>query len=734
MIRKIGNAFPKYLESVLHSYSLVFFGKANLFSIILLIVTFFDLYTGLAGLVAVITTNTAAYLIGLNQVQIRQGSYGFNALLVGLGLGIQFQPEPAFFVVLVFAALLTLFITVSLEGIFRKYTIPYLTFPFLLAIWAITLATRFYDALEISERGIYTINFMHRWGGLLFVDIYKWFSNLPIPETWVIYFKSIGAIFFQYNFIAGLIIAIGILIHSRISFLLSLVGFFTAYGFYTFIGANISELNYNFIGFNYILSAIAIGAFFVIPSAYSFLWVILLTPLISLVITSGGIVLDPLQLPLYSLAFNLVVAMFLYMMFIRSRFYEKPAITGVQLFSPEKNLYYQRNSQERFAHNKYFPFILPVMGEWTIMQGYEGEYTHKHDWRHALDFIITDEKENSHKGHGVAKEDYFCYGKPVIAPADAVVEEVLDGIEDNAIGDMNLNNNWGNTIILKHAEGLYTKLSHLKKNSFRVKKGERVRKGDILALVGNSGRSPEPHLHFQVQTTPFIGSKTMYYPLSHYIVNKDDEYLLNSYRVPRKNQRVSNIETQSLLANAFHFIPGQKINYEVFKSDNTKTIFHWEVMSNIFNQVYIYCHQTQSKAFLMNDGGIHYFTHFEGDKDTLLFYFYAAFYKVPLGFYKQLIITDRLPLNIMKTGVIKILQDFVAPFYLFLNAGYELVFTKKKEDFTKNEITIQSRFDLKLFKKTFRNAHFETTIEKNAIASFTIKEGQKTTQAKRIES
>jgi len=734
MIRKIRNTFPKYLESVLNSYSLVFFGKANLFSIILLVVTFFDLYTGLAGLVAVTITNTAAYLIGLNQIQIRQGSYGFNALLVGLGLGIQFQPEPAFFVVLLFAALLTLFITVSLEGIFRKYTIPYLTFPFLLAIWIITLATRFYDALEISERGIYTINFMHKYGGLLFVDIYHWFSNIPIPESLVIYFKSIGAIFFQYNLLAGMIIAIGLLIHSRISFLLSLLGFFAAFGFYTFIGANISELNYNFIGFNYILSAIAIGAFFVVPSVYSFLWVILLTPLISLVITSGGIVLEPLQLPVYSLAFNVVVAMFLYMMFIRNRFYDKPAITGVQLFSPEKNLYYQRNSRERFAHNKYFPLTLPVMGEWTIMQGYEGEYTHKHDWRHALDFIITDEKGAPHKGHGAVREDYFCYGKPVIAPADAVVEEVLDGIEENAIGDMNLTNNWGNTVILKHAEGLYTKLSHLKKNSFRVKNGDRVKKGDILALVGNSGRSPEPHLHFQVQITPFVGSKTIYYPLSHFVVRQDDDYLLKSYRVPQENERVSNIETQSLLTNSFHFIPGQEINYEVIKSDNTKTNFHWKVMSNMFNQVYIYCHHTKSKAFLMNDGGIHYFTHFEGDKDTLLFYFYAAFYKVPMGFYKQLSITDRLPLNIIKSGPLKILQDFVAPFYLFLNADYKLAFVKRKEDFTKNEIKMRSRFDLKIFKKSLREVQIDATIENNALASFTIKEGQKFTQAKRIES
>ena len=70
----------------------------------------------------------------------------------------------------------------------------------------------------------------------------------------------------------------------------------------------------------------------------------------------------------------------------------------------------------------------------------------------------------------------------------------------NNIGDVNLGDNWGNTIIIKHGDYLFSKISHIKEGSFKVRVGDYVKKGDVLAVCGNSGRSPEPHLHFQLQS------------------------------------------------------------------------------------------------------------------------------------------------------------------------------------------------------------------------------------------
>ena len=56
----------------------------------------------------------------------------------------------------------------------------------------------------------------------------------------------------------------------------------------------------------------------------------------------------------------------------------------------------------------------------------------------------------------------------------------------------------GNYIILDHGNGEYSVFDHLKKGSLRVKRGAKVKRGEIIAQVGQSGLSTEPHLHYEV--------------------------------------------------------------------------------------------------------------------------------------------------------------------------------------------------------------------------------------------
>ncbi|MEI6434783.1 MAG: urea transporter, partial [Bacteroidota bacterium] len=306
-LNKLTRLFPSFITGVLNSYTQIFFSDSRIFSIILLAVTFFDFWAGFSGLIAVIVTNFMAYLIGFNTYKIKKGYYGFNSLLVGLGLGVFYQPGTEYFIVLASASVLTLFLTLWLEGVIGKYALPYMSMSFLLGTWLVSLASRQFTSLEISERGIYMTNEMFELGGKQMVDTYNLMSDLNIWDSVRIYFKSLGAIFFQYHLFAGILIAIGLIIHSRIAFMLSLVGFFSAYIFYQFIGADMHELSYSYIGFNFILTSIAIGGFFIIPSRWSFLWVILLTPLISILLTSTQAFFSIFQLSVYSLPFNLIV-------------------------------------------------------------------------------------------------------------------------------------------------------------------------------------------------------------------------------------------------------------------------------------------------------------------------------------------------------------------------------------------------------------------------------------------
>ncbi|MCF8368311.1 MAG: urea transporter [Bacteroidales bacterium] len=722
-LRKI---IPGVIDSTLNSYTQVFFSNNRVFAVILLAVSFLDFYAGLGGLLAILVSNTTSYLIGFNRHNIRMGYYGFNSLLVGLGLGIYYAPGAEFFLILLFTSVFTLFVTIMFEGIIGKYGLPYLSLSFLIGIWVVTLASREFSALSISERGLFVPNELYGFGGPMVISIYNWFNSLPWYESVLIYFRSLGAILFQYNLFAGILIAIGILIYSRISFLLSLIGFFFAYLFYQYVGGNIYELSYSYIGFNFILTSIAIGGFYNIPSKYSFLWVILITPLISITITSTMAVLALFQLSIFSLPFNIIVLLFMYILKFRERNYRNPEIVIHQQFSPEKNLYSHINNLERYADLKYIPVSLPFWGEWTVTQAHNGEFTHKEGWAHAWDFEIKDDNLQTFKNNGNLVEDYYCFNKPIIAPADGIIREIIDWVDDNEIGDMNLEQNWGNTIIVKHDEKLYSKLSHLKKNSAKVKIGEHVKKGDILGYVGNSGRSPEPHLHFQMQETPFIGSKTLDYPIGHYMLKGENKFDLKFYQKPLKGDLVSNIEKDLNLSKAFHFVPGQTLKFSVLQGNDTerKTVL-WEVQSDMYNNTWIYCKDSRSKAWFKNDGNLHYFTHFEGNQKSLLFYFYLGAYKVTGGFYKNLVINDKLPVHVLNKRGLIFLQDFIAPFYIFINNHFRLEFLKRKSSITDSSISFASSVAVKNGNNLNRQLNFEFEIESKHIKRFTVIDGNR---------
>lgn len=701
----------EFLNGILNSYSQVFFSKNRIFAIILVVVTFFDWLAGFSGLISVIFVNGSAILMGYNRFNVNQGYYGFNSLLVGLGLGIYYQPGFAFFLLLIFAAIFTFFLTIWLENHFGKYGLPYLAWPFLLGIWMVSLAARQFTALEISSRGLYMINDIYGYGGTFLVEAFHLINNLPIHKSILLYFQSLGAVFFQYHLLAGILIAIGLLVYSRIAFLLSLLGFFSAYWYYLFIGGNLGELSYDYIGFNYILTSIAIGGFFFIPSKYSFLWVLLLTPIISIIISSTNIFFHNLQLSIYSLAFNLIVVMFVYAMKFRERNFTRPEPVVVQQYSPEKNLYTQQNYNNRFdILGQQIQIQLPFWGVWIVTQAHNGEHTHKQDWRHAWDFEMEDEGKKF-KNKGLNPEDYYCYNQPALAPANGTVQEILDEVDDNAIGEINLEKNWGNTIVIKHSQHLYTKISHLKKGSFTVKKGDEVMRGTMLAKVGNSGRSPYPHLHFQVQKNPFIGSKTTDYPISEYLIKNEKGYALKTYDRPVKDQMVAGIQKNDSLSKAFGFIPGQVIFFEFSIDGGLIQKEEWEVKTDIYNNTFLSCEKTSSLAWFKNDGKLFYFTRFSGDNNSLLYYFYLGAYKVALGYYQNLAVTDMFPLGILKNNFIRFLQDFIAPFHIFMKPEFKLKYINMVDDLSNSSILLKSEANLHISGRNSSLTRFEIFVD-----------------------
>jgi murein DD-endopeptidase MepM/ murein hydrolase activator NlpD len=421
-------------------------------------------------------------------------------------------------------------------------------------------------------------------------------------------------------------------------------------------------------------------------------------------------------LPVYALPFNLVVLLFLYSLKFREKYSYNLSEVYYQHNSPEKNLYIFLNNKERFRYKIFIPVKLPFFGTWKVSQGHNGDHTHQGDYRYAWDFIIVNQMDKQFKNDGNFPDDYFCYNKPVIAPENGIIEEVLDGIEDNIIGQVNLKENWGNTIIIKHSDEVYSKLCHLKKGSIKVKKGEEVKFGQIVALCGNSGRSPFPHLHFQLQSYPFIGSATLDYPLSNYVGHVDGNFSLHTHSRPIINQQVSNIEANSLLVSAFNFIPGQVFEFNG-SSGPEKQKVSWEVKVDEYNQSYIYCSKSNAKAYFENDKNLFFFTYFEGSKKCFLFYFFQAIFKIQKGYYQDLQIIDRFPLYLTYPKRILWFYDFMSPFVILIKSEFSLKCKEIDDTVSPSKIRLISKMSNYFLNKKIEERDFIIDIHNGEIAS-----------------
>jgi urea transporter len=683
-------------EAILNSYAQVFFSRNKTFALLLLLVSFFDIWAGVSGLISIVVANGIAFIMGFSPFYIKDGTYGFNSLLVGLGIGLYFQPGLEIVLLVILSSVLTLFIGLFIQGVFTKYALPFLSVPFLLGLWMIMMASSDLSTLGISERGIYEANEFYDIGGQSLVNLYHSIQNWELFDSVSIFLKSLGAIFFQSNWLAGLLILLGLLFYSRIAFTLAIFGFYVAFFFYGMIGANINELSYTYIGFNFILTSIALGGFYIIPSFYSYLWIVLLLPIVVLVTLSSMQWFAPYRLSIYALPFNVVTLLFLYILKLRYKPNAKLQEVSVQHKSPEKNLYFFRNNALRMSSMGLPDFQLPFIGEWTVTQAHDGEYTHKDEWRHAWDFAIVDDQDKQFKKQGNLVDDYYCYNKMILCPADGEIVNILDGVQDNEIGKVNLDQNWGNSLVIHHHSDIYSQLSHFREASFTVKKGDLVKKGDVLGTCGNSGRSPFPHIHFQFQTTPYIGSATLELALPHYMERIENQVSLKSYAKPAKSAKLLRGEAHPLLVQSLGFQSGQKFSFELVSGGDNSLVYeqnNWdfEVKSDTLANTYLYCSSTNSRAYFSLEANVLQFHNYLGNRRSLLYYLYLSCYKVYLGFYPNLNVKAELPPNLIYGAGKLFIQDFIAPFYIYLKSEYQLNYLSKIDGITSEKIELESK-------------------------------------------
>jgi murein DD-endopeptidase MepM/ murein hydrolase activator NlpD len=551
-------------------------------------------------------------------------------------------------------------LSVNLTSFLGKYSLPTLSIPFVITFWVVLIAASGYPGMGLMQKSSSLLFELNTNAPSHFTRLCHFFDNLDMPVYLSLFFRSVSAVLFQNSILAGILISIGVFIHSRIGFSLLLIGFIVACMVNKLSGTYPEGISNYYLGANFMMASCAIGGFFLIPSWRSYLWAIIVIPFAFLILNGLSRLLGLYSLPVFSMPFCFVTISLLYFFMLRKS-PGKLQLTPLQNYSPETNLYQFLNGEDRLNDFKYINLSLPFMGAWTVSQGYEGEITHRGDWQHALDFVLKDIDDKSYELPGIKPEDYYCFNKPVLAAGDGIVQEVINHVEDNAIGQVNLQQNWGNTIVIKHAEHLFSKVSHLKKNSIKVKVGDYVKQNDIIGLCGNSGRSPEPHLHFQIQSTPYIGSKTLAYPFAYF--TSENNRILKSFEIPKEGETIQTPEINPYLKNAFNFQPG----YISTITDDKGRTETWEVFTDDFNATYFFCRENQAVAYFVSNANVFYFTRFYGDRTSMLFLFYQSAYKID---YSAHAVADNYATDVERFKPALWLQDLLAPFFNFTQNTY----------------------------------------------------------------
>ncbi|MGH8012963.1 MAG: M23 family metallopeptidase [Candidatus Binataceae bacterium] len=162
--------------------------------------------------------------------------------------------------------------------------------------------------------------------------------------------------------------------------------------------------------------------------------------------------------------------------------------------------------------------LIPLNGEPHIGQ------------RFAIDWVKFGPDGNTYKGDPHHNSSYYAWNLPVKAAAYGRIVAVKDGIPENTPDPadparravtMNLKTIAGNNVIEDIGGGHYALYAHLRPGSITVKKGDAVHRGEVIAHLGNTGNSTEPHLHFQVCDAPsFIASNGVPFEIDHFVAHK----------------------------------------------------------------------------------------------------------------------------------------------------------------------------------------------------------------------
>lgn len=622
---------------LVRAYAEVFFLSRTTVGLVLLVGTLLNWNVGVSGLIAVAAACAFARLTGFSSKILQSGYYTYNPLLVGLSLGANWSLNGLSALLIAVAGIMTLLLTAAMVQAMRYYlNLPVLTLPFVLASAVAQTAGLHYSALALEPRKVapYLVN------------------DLGLPVLIASFFKTLGAIFFVPSVPIGIVFASLLWLRSRILFFLAVGGYALGVLLRGSLLGSYEQAAGDLMNFNFMLVAMAVGGVFLVPSWSSFLIAAAAVAVSMVLVDATQVFSFFFAVPFYTLPFNLVTLGVMYALATS----QYPGLTRYFGATPEETLENDLVRRARFDRAGR-SLQLPFHGCWTVWQGYDDEWTHKGAWQYAFDFVITDHEGNTCANDGAELKDYFCFRKPVLSPCRARVVAVIDDLPDNPVNRVDKSRNWGNYVLLLDDRGFYVELSHFAYQSIKVRVGDRVEPGQQLGLCGNSGYSPQPHLHIHVQLAEPMGSATV--PFSFVRYTNGRTFFTDG--VPRRDERLEPLGVQPTLDAATDYLLNQTLSFDVFKHNRRQGQLDLTVKMALDSTLYFESPAGGRLYFGKHDGTF-YCYRLDG-RDKLLGIIYQALPSLPLVRSGRWTWHDVAPLGLVTRGWRRALAHLVAPFF-----------------------------------------------------------------------
>lgn len=587
----------------------------------------------IAGLVGVVATVAFARIAQLGFGYLERGPFLFNPLLAGLSVGYLFRPSPASLFLAAAAGVLAFVLTWTLSHVLRTFFfLPVLSLPFVAVSWTVHLAAFRYAGLQPA-----------------IVPSHAYAIGWPL---WIEGFlRTLGLIFFLPNIWVGMVVGLLLLFNSRIQFLLAVFGYLLGTSIRGMLTGTFAYVYYDPAALNFILVALAIGGFYLLPSPRSYALAALGVALAALLSEAVGVFWAAVALPVHALPYNLVTLSLLYLLGLAGH----RMLARSPQSSPEKTLDYELTARLRYQGSGR-TIALPFSGCWAVWQGCDGRWTHQGLWRYAYDFVIRNEQGRTYQGSGLHLTDYYAFQKPVLSPVRGWVVRVVRDLPDGAIASVDSEHNWGNHVVLYDDRGFYVELSHFAQDSIVVNQGDRIERGALIGRCGNSGYSPQPHIHIQVQLTPEMGAATV--PFSFANVRVDGEFVAES--TPLENAVLEGVAPDRALSQALTFPLDSQLHFSL--TQKGRAIGQLVITVRMAVDGSFYLDSGNAKLFFSRDDDGFMFHRLDGEDATLALLL-IAMPRFPLARQTGQQWCDYLPVGLVTDGFRRMVYQLGSSLY-----------------------------------------------------------------------